>query len=463
MKRRIQIPIAVILFISLILGGCASFGGGQQADGPLLRTAEITRGDLRELISLTGSLEAARRAELTFLRSGMVEEIAVEPGQRVRAGDRLMRLDTSDLELDLLDAQLAVQLQQIALDQLLAGPSEYDIAAASAAVARAQAQFNQIAQPPSEETVRVAQANLDLARSNLWLALVDRDYIRDANLPQNREIAEKRIDSAELAVAIAQQELANAQQGVASEEIGVARAAVYQAQTSLNRLLAGPSETDIAIARKQIDLAEVALQTAQESLANAEIVAPFDGVVVSVAYSVGEQASAGLPALVMLDDSAFYIDVLVDELDISRVEEGQAAFVALDAFPDTSFLAHVERVAPDAVVVNGITSYEVRLRLEETEMPIRDGMTATVEIVVSELTDVLLVPNWALRFDSRSGQAFASVQRTDGTIEEVAIEVGVRGTAFSEVRGGLKEGDVVAVSLERESLLEGFGPSTRGE
>ncbi len=463
MRRLNHTSFAMVLLISLILGGCASLGGAQQTDEALVRTAEITRGDLRETISLTGSLEAARRAELTFLRSGMVEEIAVEPGQRVRVGDRLMRLDTSDLELDLLDAQLAVQLQQIALDQLLAGPSEYDIAAANAAVARAQAQFNQIARPPSEEAVRIAQANLDLARSNLWLALVDRDYIRDANLPQNREIAEKRIDSAEFAVAIAQQELANAQQGVASEEIGVARAAVYQAQTSLNRLLAGPGETDIAIARKQIELAQVALQTAQESLANAEIIAPFDGVVVSITYSAGEQASAGLPALVMLDDSAFYIDVLVDEVDISRVEVGQVAFVTLDAFPETSFLAHVERVAPDAVVVSGITSYEVRLRLEETQVPIRDGMTATVEIVVSELMDVLLVPNWALRFDTRSGQAFASVQRADGTFEEIPVEVGVRGASFSEVRGGLKEGDVVAVSLERVPLLEGFGPSGGGE
>jgi len=376
----------------------------------------------------------------------------VSPGQRVSQGDELMRLDAASLEFSLLEAELSVQLQQIALEQLKAGPSEYDLAAARAAVARAQSQLDGLRQPSSEESVRTAQANLDIARSNLWLALNDRDRIRFEGLPRSLEIAEKQIDGAELSLAIAQQELTNALQGVPNEQIGVAQAAVYQAQAALTRLLEGPREVDLRIAERQIDLAQVAVDNARAALEDTRITAPFSGIVVSINFDIGEQVAAGLPALRLIDDSSYTVDVLADELDIARIEVGQLAFIDLDAFPGAEVTAHVERIAPDAVVFNSITSYEVRLRVDPTDVAIRDGMTATVDVVVSELTDVLLVPNWAIRFDRETGKAYVNVQRDDGAIEEIEVLIGTRGQVNSEVLSGLHEGDVVVTSLEREGL-----------
>ncbi len=417
------------------------------------RSAIVERGNLRETISATAPLEAQRRVDLTFLQSGQVEAVLVEPGQRVRTGDLLMTLDSSRAQLDLADAQLAVELQRIALEQLRSGPSPNEIASAAAAVQRAQAQLNQISQPVSEETIRIAQANLQLAESQRAIAYQDwSNQIDLYGSGYQVDIAQKRAESAELAVEIAKLELANAQEGASSGQVNAARAAVHQAQAALSRLLEGPNEVDLRLAELQIAQAELALESARASLDDMRITAPFSGIVSAVNYKVGEQAIAGLPAVTLLDDSSFHIDILVDEVDIARVKEGQLAFITLDAYPDAQVSGHVEHISPIAINVGGVTSFEVRVRVEASSVPLRDGMTASVEIVVSELTGVLLVPNWAIRFDRTTGKAYVNVLRSDGTVEEVEIELGARGATMSEVRRGLEEGDTVVVSLQREGL-----------
>lgn len=424
------------------------------------RSAVIERGNLRETVSATAPLEARQRLDLTFLQSGRVEAVLVEPGQRVQAGDLLMTLDSSRAQLDLVDAQLALDLQRIALEQLRSGPSQNEIAAAAAAVQRAQAQLDQISQPVGAEAIRIAQANLQLAESQRAIAYQDwSNQIDLYGSGYQVDIAQKRAESAELAVEIAKLELANAQEGASAGQINAARAAVHQAQAALSRLLEGSNEIDLQLAELQIAQAELALESARASLDDTRIIAPFSGIVSAVNYKVGEQAVAGLPAVTLLDDSSFYADVLIDEVDIVRVQEGQLAFIELDAYPEAEVSGHVERISPVAVNIGGVNSFEVRVSIASSSVPLRDGMTASVEIVVSDLTDVLLAPNWAIRFDRTTGKAYVNVLREDGTVEEVEIEIGARGATMSEVRAGLREGDVVVVSLQREGLrfFEGNG------
>lgn len=422
-------------------------------DQPDYRTGIVERGNLREVISVTGSVQAREHSDLAFLLPGKLDMIYVDVGQPVKAGDPLMKLDVSRFELDLLDAQLAVELQQIALDELLAGPDKFDVVAARAAVGQAYAQLEQISQPPDEETVEIAHQSLELSRNELWRRQAFRDQVRlqyGSGAPV--DAAEKDIESAELGVRIAEQQLINAQQGVSSYDIAVARASVAQAQATLNRLLEGPTEIDVELGRLQIKQAQLALQSARLSLENAVLDAPFAGTVAEVDYRVGEQVAPGLPALVLIDDAAFHVDVMVDEIDVARVKEGQLAFLQLDAWPDAQVSGHITRIAPDGISIAGVVSYQVRVKIDATDVPIRDGMTSTVDIVVTELTDVLLVPNWAVRFDRRTNEAFVNIRRPDGTIEEIKIEVGVRGETMSEVRQGLKEDDEVVVSLQREEI-----------
>lgn len=434
----------------LVIHSCQAVAEQEQSD---YRAGIIERGNLREVISMTGPIQAREHSELAFLLPGKVDTISVDVGQEVGVGDPLMTLDVSAFELDLLDAQLAVELQQIALDELLAGPDKFDVIAARAAVSQAYSQLQQISQPPDEEAVAIAHQNLQLSRDEMWRRQAHRDQVRlqyGSGAPV--DAAEKDIESAELGVKIAEQQLINAQQGVSSYDIAVARASVAQAQATLNRLLEGPTGTDVELAQLQIRQAELALQSARLSLENAVLTAPFAGTVAEVGYQVGENVASGLPALVLIDDSEFNIDVMVDEIDVARVKVGQLAFVQLDAWPDAQVSGHVTRIAPDGVSVSGVVSYQVRVKIDTTDVLIRDGMTSTVDIVVTELTDVLLVPNWAIRFDRRTNEAFVNIRRADETIEEIQIDVGVRGETMSEVRQGLREGDEVVVSLVRDEI-----------
>lgn len=437
------------------------------------REATIARGDLRETASATGPVKARQRSDMSFLLPGSVGQINAAEGQHVRAGDTLMSLDVSKFQFDLTDAQLTLESQQIAFNQLVQGPDKYDVAAARAAVGRAAAQLAQLTEPPSEDTIRLAQQNLETQRDNLYSAQARRDQIVAVmNLPRKLSKASagqfadqdyyqalEDISSAELGVKIAEQQLLDAQQGTSSNDIAVARASLAQSQATLNRLLEGPTPDDLELANVQIQQAQVAVQAARSALTNAVLIAPFDGVIGKLNYLPGEQALPGQTALVVLDDSAYHVDVLIDEVDIARIKEGQVAFIKLDAYPDQQLSGHVIKIAPDATTLNGVVSYLVRVDLDKTGLALRDGMTATVDIVVSQLTNVLLVPNWAVRFDRTTGNAFVNIRRPDNTIEEIQIQVGQRGENYSEVRAGLKQGDVVVVSLDRQQLA---GPGSQG-
>jgi len=455
---RVAVAVGVIALIGVgaILLKVVQPASQVQQGASQYRSAKVVRGDIRETVSATGPVEAKERSHLSFLLSGSVAEVDVVEGQRVQKGDLLMKLDTSQYELDLANAQLTVELQQIAYNQLVTGANKFDIAAARAAISRSAAQLAQLTSAPNEDTVRLAQTSYELAQSNLWRAEAGRDQVvglYQAGKAAQHQVdeANKDVESAELSVKIAEQQLLNAQQGVSSQDIAAARANLAQSQASLNRLLEEPTETDVELARVQIEQAKLSIDSARLTIDNAALTAPFAGIIGEVNFQTGEQVAPGQSALLLLGDSAYHIDLLVDEVDIARVTAGQIAFVRLDAAPSSALTGHVSRIAPDGITVRGVVSYEVRIELDPSDLPIKDGMTATVDIIVSELTNILVIPNWAIRFDRKTGDAFVNIRRDDGTIEEIQVKIGTRGESTSEVIEGLVEGDEVVVSLDRQN------------
>jgi len=470
-RRTLLIGGGVLVALILAVGGGALLRArGSAPAQSSLREASITRGDLRETVSATGPVNALHRSDMSFLLPGPVGEIDVTSGQHVHAGDTVMALDTSSYRLDLTSAQLALEAQQIAYNQLVQPPDKFDVAAARAAVARSADQLAQIKEAPNEDRVRLAQQNLELQRDNLYKVQLARDQVkflvthrafnRQGLTQEDLDNANRDVASTELAIQIADQELIDAQQGATTNDVAGAQATLAQSLATLNRLLEGPSASDLALVNVQIQQSQLAVQSAASNLDNAVLKAPFDGVVGKVDYVQGENAVPGQTALTLLDESSFHVDVLIDEVDIAKVKEGQLAFVRLDAYPDQQISGHVVSVAPDSVTSNGVVSYQVRVDLDKTDLTLHDGMTATVDIVVSELTGILLIPNWAVRFDRQTGLAYVNILEPDNSVQEVRIDIGERGESSSEVRGGVKEGDVVVVSSDSGSLLDSGTPSS---
>jgi HlyD family secretion protein len=236
--------------------------------------------------------------------------------------------------------------------------------------------------------------------------------------------------------------------------IAAAQAGVEQAEAALQRLLRGPSAEDVRIAELEVRQAQAALESARYNLAGAELIAPYAGFVAAVNLQVGDVVTSAVPAVVLADLSRYYLDVSVDEVDVALVEPSQTVSLTVDALPTMPLAAIVERVAPSSTVNEaGVVSYAVRLALDpgEAAEALRGGMTATAAIIVDEVHDVIVVPNWAIRRDRDTGASYASVLR-GGTVQEVPVELGLRDEAVSQVLAGLDVGDVVAVTTTPEQF-----------
>jgi HlyD family secretion protein len=169
------------------------------------------------------------------------------------------------------------------------------------------------------------------------------------------------------------------------------------AEAKMDRALA-----DEAAARAAVSEAGANVESDETDLAKAVIVSPIDGMVLSRAVEPGQTVAASLQAPVLFtlaeDLSRMELHVDVDEADVGQVREGQEAHFTVDAYPERSFPAAITQVRYGAKTVDGVVTYETLLQVDNTDLTLRPGMTATADIVASKIEGALLVPNAALRF-----------------------------------------------------------------
>ncbi len=528
MSRKTIVGIIVVVVAVLAILGFRQWTAQSQPATADLETAVVERGTLTASVSASGTVEARRRVALMFKSPGRVAEVYVEAGDEVAAGDPLVKLDTSELELqvaqaraglaaaearlaqlkagpsaeDLAAAQAAVDSAQAQLEKLEAGPDEADVAAARAALDSAQKNLNKILAGPDQFELDQAKRNLDNAKNQLWSAQSQRDAIcgrtglspeealargvtpaSSAQCHQAKAqvlIAEVNVDQAaaayeklkappdEAAVAAARAQVAQAQaqlqrllKGASEAELAAARAQVRQAEAQLEKLKAGASAEELAAAQAQVDQARATLQQAELALENATLVAPMAGTVATVGVTEGELVSAAVPAVVLIDTSEYKIVLAIDETDIGKIEVGQPATITLDAFPGEELSGQVTEVSPAGTIQQGIVTYSVTVRPDPTDLPLRPGMTAGVEIVVAQKDNVLLIPSRAVR--TQEGKRIVLVPRGNETVP-VEVETGLRNDQFVEIKSGLSEGDRVITSVvPSNNPLEGgfFGGGRR--
>jgi len=471
MKRYVLYVALGVVAVAVVAGAIVWRSGSAAQPGDENRSATVERGEMLVTVSASGVVEPQTRVGLTFESPGRVAEVAVDVGDAVEAGDVLARLDSGQLELRVQQAQAALALAEAQLAQLTAGPQPEEVAAAEANVRALQSQVAAADANLDQVEGGVGDAQIAAARSDLAAAIARQKAAADTyemtlqcfgfTLPtgEKRKIcpalgapeeqARFNLEAADKALAAAQARLDELLAGADSDEVRVSQSDVWAAaaqrdaaQAQLDLLLAGATEAQIADAEAQVAQARAALEGAELSLEQAALLAPFDGVVANVNVKVGEIASAGVPAITVLDTSAFRASVIVDEIDVGLLAEGKTADVTLDALPDVVIAGTVERVAPVATLEGGIVYYDVTVALEPTDAPIRADMTANVTVIVQELSDVLTVPTWVVRVDRSTGQTY--VQRKAGDeVERVDVELGVRYEGRAEVLNGLSEGDEI--------------------
>src|SRR5207249_2235536 len=130
-----------------------------------------------------------------------------------------------------------------------------------------------------------------------------------------------------------------------------AQLAITASQASLDRLLEGADQRSIAIVGEQLKAAQAALDLANYNLSRAVLLAPFDGIVAKINLTPGEAAPLDQPAVILIDDSSFYVDIPVDEVDIAKVAEAQPVILAFDSLPGEVVSGRVSRIAQTALGV----------------------------------------------------------------------------------------------------------------
>jgi len=514
MRRTLVIIIIVVL---LIASGFFFLRRRQElAQEPtfeILREAVVDNGRIQAVVNATGSIEPEALVSLTFGLGGIVQQMNVIRGQTVEAGDVLATLDSGEIELSVQQAEDALRIQELNLQQLLnTQPSsatlasaqadidaaqanlqvaQANLASAEAAVLQAQAQKSQLLSGPRSGEIAVAEAQVASAQANqntaqmaydktLECRTVDvpgegsreicpglgapeeqaRINLANANAALNAaeaQLADLRTGPRQADIAAADAAIANAEAGVlaAQGNIASAEANMARAQAARDRLLEPPSEDQIAILEAQIASAETNLSLAQLRLEQAIIVAPISGTVANVMINQGEQATPGAPVITIVDEDAFHINVNVDEIDIDQISLGQNVSITLDALSDTEINGTIAEIAPTSASAGGVVSYLVTINIvdgEEQNTLLRPGMSANASIIVEEIDNVLIVPNWAVRLDRETGEAFVNLKKSETEIEEVVVETGLRNELSSEIVSGLKAGDLVVVTSERETF-----------
>lgn len=311
-------------------------------DKPNFATREVRRGDLTVTVSATGNLKPINQVDVGSEQSGKITRVYVDVNDRVAKGQRLAELDTRRL-----------------VDSVTQNRAQ--VAASQASVSQAQAQ------------VALAKATLDRQLNVFRLS--------GGRVPAKTELDAARADY--------------------QSAVGNLRA--QQAQVSVSR---------------------AQLATAQTNLSIAQIVSPVAGVVLSRDIEPGQTVAASFNAPVLFtiaeDLTKMEVQVAVDEADVGQVKEGQAATFAVDAFPGKSFPARVTRVnvgsnasssssssssgsSTTASTSGTVVAYTAVLGVDNKDETLRPGMTATADIVTQQLSNVLLVPNAALRFKPSTG------------------------------------------------------------
>ena len=468
-------------------------------------------------ISASGSIAPEDVVHVVLEVDGTVQELLVEPGDVVKAGDPLLRLDTTDLELTVLLAELdaataqnsLAQLQQSATTSELAEAraelasaqakladarepaTELEIEAARASVASAWAKYNDLKDGPSAAELTTLEAQLRKAEVGVQEAQRDYDAVKWAgNVGMTQESArlqEATIDyeaaQADYAITVAPADEADLQSTLSqakdaqqqlddllakpeAADIAAAEAQVAAAQQKLDNLLDGADDLEIEAATIKVQSALVSLGEARKQLAKATVPAPITGSVLTVNTEEGQDERSGAEVVTLADTAQLKLVVDVAEVDINKVSRDQPVEITVDAAPGQRFAGAVAQIAPVNSGGGSAVSYAVTIALDGELAGLLPDMTAVARFVDATVAGGWLVPTASIQ--GAGSTATIEVLR-DGVVTQIPVKTGaVQGEwtvvyadelhTGDQVVGGVRVPSTENQVLAEDTMGAGFPP-----
>ena len=393
-RRKLMIWGGVGLGIVLLvaIGVFAATRGGTKIDPSKL--AKVEKGDLAKSVVATGKVTPITKVEVKSKASGIVKKLLVDYGDRVKKGQLLAQLDKIEIEAQVEQSKAALE-------------------AAQANLKSSQADF---------ERAKVDAEGPDVP-------LLKRAYDRAENMAKDGVVSTSALEDAQK-----NYEMSLNKQNVSKAQVTVLKAKIAQSQAN--------------VAQDQANLKQL-----EEQLSYTDIISPIDGIVLSRDVQMGDAVSSILvlgssATLVMTlgDTSEVYVKGKVDESDIGKVYLGQRARIKVESFKDKTFDGKVTKISPMGVEKDNVTTFEVRVSIQNPGGELKAEMTANAEIILDEHKNVLQIPEGAILYDKdkKASVEVPDPKGKDGK-DKVAVNIGISNGAKTEVLSGLKEGDQVVL------------------
>jgi len=268
---------------------------------------------------------------------------------------------------------------------------------------------------------------LDYAQARLNAAESTLDAMINSYDTEEVAIAKLQVEAAEMAEAQAQKNLDELTEDIAIKELQIEAA-----------------KESVEQAKQSVVLARASLAQTQKELDEATITAPFDGVVASVGAEERDTITTAITIVHLVDPTSMELIVEVDEIDIPEVNLGQEAVIELDALRDVELIGNVTTIFPMPIEVGGVVLYEVQINFDVPEdSGIKVGMSAEADIVLAKRSNVLLVPERAIEEDDQ-GNPVVNVMINE-QIEQRPVVIGISDDFNTEIVSGLNEGETVVV------------------
>jgi HlyD family secretion protein len=408
MTKRKAISLAILL--AVLTAGAAAYGWwGARNASPDYRFGKVERGSLTAAVSATGTINPVTAVQVGSQVSGQLKEIYVDFNSEVKKGQVIARIDPESFALR--------------VNQAMA-----DLESARATVLTQRA--------------NVAALQAEVSRAKVGLADAEREFQRNKSLYEKNFVAAAALDKSEFGFRNAQElvKTAEAQLAVGDSQVRNVEALVKQRESQL--------------AQAKVDLDRTTIR------------APVGGTVIKKSVEPGQTVAASLQApelfVIAQDLREMQVEASIDEAEVGRVREGQAATFTVDSFPGRTFRGTVGQVRKAALVVQNVVTYTAVISTSNANLELFPGMTANVRIVVDTRDKALKMPNAALRFrPSGAADAREADSARDPAGSPAAEgEAGKGGGASSEAMRErlVKE---LKLSAEQQTRLEEILRTTR--
>jgi HlyD family secretion protein len=391
-KRKLWLWSGLAALIAIVVLAVAVTAHGNTTKFEPSQLAKAENGDIARSVVATGKVQPITKVEVKSKASGIVTNLNVDINDRVHTGQTLAQLDQIEIF-----AQVAAQKATLAA---------------------------------AESNARAAAASIDYDKVNAEapdLPMYKHTYDRNLEMSKDGVVSKQALDDAQqkYLAAANTRDKAVAQISVDQSKLRQAEAQVAQNQASLKQL--------------------------EEQLSYTTIQSPMDGIILSRDVEKGDAVSSILvlgstATLVMTvgDTSQVYVQGKVDEADIGKVYLGQPARIKVESFKDKTFLGKVTRIAPLGVEKDNVTTFQVRVSIDNPGGELKANMTANAEILMEEHKNVLTVPEQAVLYDKDRN---ASVEVPDPKQKtgrrKIDIKAGISNGTKTEILAGLKPGDTV--------------------